>query len=138
MFPTGLIHLVIEILIILAEFDALVKDFHTFPNLSLKYICQIDKAFAHDNDLVAERSEEIAYPLAGIIVRGVQPNRPEEMHRFWQILSYARGSCTTLQLGASVLQNAQILDIRFCFVYAVVDLVPQHQELAYISGLSSH
>lgn len=127
----------IESLIILAQFDALVKGLHTLPALPRKYICQIDKAFAHDDDLVAERAEEIAYPLAGIVVRGVEPNRPEEMHHFWQILSHTRGSCTSLELGASVLQNAQKLNVRFCFGCTVLDLVFQHQELTYVSGLSS-
>lgn len=127
----------IENLIIFAQFDALVKEFYTLPDLPRKNICQIDKAFAHDDDLVAECAEEMTYSLTGIIVRGIQPNRPEEMHHFWQILSYARGSRTSLQLDASVLQNAQVLNVRFRFDYIVLDLVFQHQELTYVSGLCS-
>lgn len=127
----------IESLIILTQFDTLVKDLHTLSGFPRKYICQIDKSFAHDDNLVAERGEEIAYPLAGIVERGIQPNRPEEMHHFWQILSHARRSCTSLQLGESVLQNAQELNVRFRFDHTMLDLVLQHQELTYISGLRS-
>ena len=113
----------IDCLIILTQFDTLVKNLHTLSGFPRKYICQIDKSFAHDDNLVAERGEEIAYPLVGIVERGIQPNRPEEMHHFWQILSHARRSCTSLQLGESVLQNAQELNVRFRFDYTVLDLV---------------
>ena len=130
-------YLIIECYIILTQFDTFIKNLHTFSGFPRKYICQIDKSFAHDDNLIAERSEEIAYPLAGIVERGIQPNRSEEMHHFWQILSHARRSCTSLQLGESVLQNTQELNVRFRFDCTMLDLVLQYKELTYIRGLYS-
>lgn len=127
----------IEGLIILTQSDAFVEHLHALPGLSRKYICQIDEVFAHNDDLVTERAEEIAYSLARIVIGGVQPNRPEEMHHFWQIPSHTRGSRASLQLGASVIQNAQELDVRFRFDHAVLNFVLQHQKLADVSGLRS-
>lgn len=120
------IYLMVQILVILTQFDAFVKHLQALPRIPHEYILQIDEVFAHDDDLVAESAEKIGYSLACIVVGRIQPNRPEEMNHFWQTLSDARGVGAGLQLFASVSQDAQELDIRFRLHYPVLDLVLQY------------
>ncbi len=128
------LRIAVDLLPAVAAVDALVQRPLAGHNEPVEDQVQVDAGTAAPDHLVAQLPEHGVETLASVVVVRVHPDDADDVDDTRQGLGYV-GWLKVGQVVARVLQDHEELEVVLCLAGAILDLLGQLDERAYVGGL---